>query len=478
MRSSIVRFSAGLFSAALIGVLATGCTPPSAKDLAKKTSASASALLKEAWQSAETTNTMSSVDSANKGISASSQALGSGALSMTRSMVPSSSQSDQTLKVLEDVLTTYVFADENIEKVEGSALIFRIKGDTICKNGGGAACVSMIDKAEVRVRAEGDPETTVILTVLVGPSRFEPCSLKIEKDTAIQLTVDLEAMRNAVEFLNTTIPGSSLSAASIPTMTGRASVRLQKNGPKDFQVSLEALSDINVSAVVNQIARTFSMAKSPGAMLRIDGENRAITYTYDVNRLTYAGPINDLRSNLTSSQPFSIDVSGYAVSATLRDGVQEFLTGDIGFGSSSSTFVFNGQTIFSADFNETLGRAAAFSAKLDTDGMPIVTVTPGAEVKVLVNAAPLEAVGFETWSIRDETITASLKGKNNFVTVRPVGGNASGLKLVAGTFSLSSTKQGTAPFVVTEGQCFNHLETTGDGSQHVLLDELQIIPCP
>ena len=351
-------------------VLSFACAPDP-KVVAERTAVDVQSLVREAWVTAEGSNTWASLDS-------SLLALGVSAESRSTSMrVPAVTSLDTGLDSLKKRVDR-IFAESNIIDRSGGALTFQVRGVDVCTDDNGAlnaACAESVDRQKLFVKASGDLD----LALLVGANKDEIFSLEIRKNASIAVVVDLARSMAAMSALQSAQQGMTVTYSF--NAKGKVEWRLAKNGKDDFTLSSSVLSPVTYEMTgTDGVSRTATIgAKSPVASIRVEGPSKRATLVYGAGEFRYTGLLRDLFSSETSStRPVDVFFASLGATLVFEDGKTARLEG-AGLGSTTSTIKSGNDLLFSIDFNKDQGRTVAATWEPTAAGFKL-NFTPGLQL--------------------------------------------------------------------------------------------------
>ena len=277
--------------------------PPDPKVVAEKTAKDTSALLREAWQSAEQTNDWQSVDRFFEG----TFGLRRGHTENTTAIyVPAVSNFDSNSDTASKSFGR-VFDKSNVEKTEGGAVYFRVRGVDLCAGSDGivnTGCADAIDRMTPMLKVSGDLD----IAILLGTSKVEAAVFHLVSKKSIAIDFDLSRAKDVSELMQ-----RAINPNTTPVMTGDATgkvqVKLEKNGDYDFTVSVSFLSDLNVAWHTDSITSRsyFVQARTPAVEVHLAAPAKRITSKIDFG--TVRSPGTTVPEAITVANPTASPVS-------------------------------------------------------------------------------------------------------------------------------------------------------------------------
>jgi hypothetical protein len=469
---------------------AAACTPPTPRDLAIDAAGEVRSMVHDALAAAQSADGIEPTQLLGRGYDALS---GSDAgVTVTGNLNPTTT--DPTFDRMSSFLTDRVFTDANIESTSGGAVVFLLKGATLCTDGTSVAdptCVAQLDALQVRVRATAPGAGAYDLTLLIGARKVEPLTFKIRKGQSLTLEADLAQTKSALEALNAAFNSQPMGLPRV--MEGLVQLKLTKNGAQDFTLSQSVLNAVHVEVDdVDGLTTTVRTAHAdPLASTRFDGLARRMMASLAAGETDVVVPYRHMNSGSSvcfsdggctftpnpSTALLAMHLGGASSSVDVQAGQTDFTLAHVGLGDVQSWVDFDGQRVFSTDLNPASGRHFDVKVSSDTDGLPLFSVVPEFDLSAHLAFGPMRAAG--------ATIDSWLDGEDDALTfngaaaptLKPVSrpGLSGAMKVVAGTLSLSTSRAGVSPVVVQAGQCF--ATTSVAQGAHQLLGEFAVVPC-
>ncbi len=481
---------------------AAGCGDDKLKadTIAKAASTNTAAIVRGTGGAAQVVNQLSAVTSVVSGLNSVSSSFrsvplansppcdggfcaGSGSSTTTTTVPPPAAPPEESFNAEADRIAKYleerIFTQENLEESDATSGTFKLGGDDICSDGTTPAdpnCVSEVDKLDLRIKAVlGDPNG-VDLTFLVGPNKLAPLTVIIREDS-LAVQFDLAQIKATIEFLST----QQGTVVTLPrVMEGVIELKLQKNGEKDITFSSSVLAAVNVEVDGANGATQFTTAiAAPLHSLRLEGAAKKATFSLNLGRTTVAQPYKNVNASGTAGNRVTYTLSGLSYDFTAQEGQQDFTVAHVGLGDATSSYTLDGQEIYTADLNQLSGRHFDLSLQKDTDGLPIVKVTPEFDLIQKFAFGLLSADQYVAPHAASETYRVRLSGGGQ-PSIKPVNKNDAGfnggLKVVTGTLELSTNRPGEAAITVPTGSCLT--EKAFEDGGHPVFGHLTVTACP
>lgn len=446
------------------------CQPPTPQEVAAQTASDVDALLTGALDTARSTNTWSSIDSAY------SIAQPAGTIT-TRPTVPQNASTGDTMRFLR-YYSQRIFTEANVEP--GSrGTIFIIRGSDICTSpdrptATDSDCIRRVDEAQLKVRVGGN----IDLALQVGPERIEPFQLQLRGGKAIAYVVDLALSQKAYLFL------SKAFGAAMPEWAfearGRYEMRLDRNAVSDYSLSLSVLDDISFAVTdKNGVRRAFTTERrAPMWSVRLDGSRRVAIFGIDIGRTQWDGVGSDLFDQRLTG-PLHAELAGYTLQTTFSDGATEQRATGVSLGQGTSFIQYAGQTVLTLDVNDQTGRRFDIAMRNTPQNTTQFEVTPSFDLSASFAFSAL-APATSHDAFQNARYTASWKGSDRSVMAewsRASGTFPQQLKLVSGGLQLTSSRPGDLPRQFLQGMCLGSKQSAPGSMPHPILDLFEATAC-
>jgi hypothetical protein len=404
---------------------------------------------------------------------------------------------------IDDLLKTLredVFTPENLESEDGTYAVYLLGPDVICKNsevdvsspapapGGNAAalpapepaldrqCVERARKLEPRLQLSAPSPGSVEVALLLTAQKRKPATLELRPD-GVDMQLDLGEIKAALDAAGE--PTDSLAA-----MSGKVKLELQRNAENDYSFRVDVLSTLGLG-IVDALEQRIDIgltASTPTFELRLDGNARQVSGTYDYGALSVHGPLGafrddtgdtyDASGNATAPKTYSgtIDalLAGVEGGITLAvDGERDHLalTG-VGLGDEPSTLKFDGATVAQLELNPSAGRHFDLTLDAVAENQTAITFSPTFDLNLLLNFAPLanQISDLPAYALGD-TLRLWFDGANPSVR-----SESEQLRVLSGTLNLTSKATPQANLQVSPGSCLlDAPEGAATATNHELL---------
>lgn len=334
-------------------------------------------------------------------------------------------------------------------------------------------CIDTMTAVALKIRV-AERDGGLDFTLLVGPDRDEPLAVELRSDRA-SFVVDLAEAKQAALAVGEAV-GEPVELPEI--MEGVVAASLTVLGEAHVELDLATRSAVQIAGDFDGDAVAFTTAaRQPIIAFEVDAVARQIGLSLDLGATTLTAPWSLIDDTSLASGVFALDWKGMSARATIAEGDTGIELEDIGFGDGTSTIKLDDQTLFALDLNAALGRRFAVSIQPTEGGLPTFALSPGFDLSLAFNLAPLAAAGdFVESYLLGETYRVALLG--DAPEIQPIEADASfagGLAVLGGELSIGSSAV-AAPVVAGVGECLVGDPVT-DG-EHPILGAFAVAACP
>lgn len=402
---------------------------------------------------------------------------------------------------LVETLREDVFIPANLESENGEEAVYLLREDFLCKNAdpapttpnpGGVPptpdpdaldpdCVEQAEKLQPRLRLTSPRDGQVDVAILLTASQRNPVTLQLATDRA-GIVFDLAEIKASLD-------AAGQDTENLKAMSGKLAFELVRNGELDYSARLNVLSSLSLTTIddlAQQVA--FSLAgSSPSFELRLDGNAKKITGTYDFGSFGVKGPLNAFRDSFDVDEP--VEVGSTPPPAKTYTGIIELLVGGfdgklvydgnrdklnftgLGLGDVASTLKHDGVTLATLDLNPASGRHFDLTVEQDDDDKATLTFLPTFDLRLAANFAPLQSqIDDIPPYLLNDTVRLWFDGPNPSIRTEP-----DQLRVLSGTLNMSSSSVPAANVQVTSGMCL--LNAAVADPSHELLGEFTAGAC-
>jgi len=423
------------------------------------------------------------------GLSGSSMAM---AMAGVPSMLTTEEQADATADDLRFWIRERLLAPANLESTSDEEAIYLLHPDPTCRAlpsdddlpgtlpALNQSCVDDLTKLAVRIalRADGDGGR---LTVLIGPSRLELSQFVVHSNL-IAIEVDLPKAYAASRVIDQTLGTASPTPTQFEALTGRVRFAVEKNGDKNvtgsfsvLQATLDATIDSNGALGPDvQLA-----ASDPTLAVTADGVNKSLTIDVAIGALNVLGDW-DPQGIASANRDLHVGIGGLYGQATFTEATDAIVATGLGVGLT--TVDVRGARVFDLGLNPNDARKFDLRVSLDASGQPQAEITPRFDLSMGWHLGVV-AADYSTPPpsyLLDESYGVKLDNGGAAATVVAVPSTSTfggGIRVSAGTLTISSTGAPSSPVVVPTGKCLTGLPSAPAGS-HPILGAFSVVDCP
>jgi hypothetical protein len=409
------------------------------------------------------------------------------------SMLTTEEQFDSTADDLKTFLRERILTESNLETKSNDEAVYLLKGDPTCRalprdtDPPGTLptldtkCVDQLNKLAVRIvmRVDGDG---VRLTIELGPDKLELAAFVIHSNL-LAVDVDFAKTYAATQYAQQTLgQDNPMGDTQFDKLVGAIRVSLQKDGDKQVTFATAVLSAIDVAES--------SASSGPGPELKLAASNPLVALTLDGAAQTAtvkvaAGALDVFSTYHMFNYPavnrdLHVAVGGITGEMTFKEGIDELVAKGVGVGATS--IKAHGQSFLDIGLNPADMNRFDLKITVDTAGEPHFEITPRFDLSI---AAHLKDIAGDYGPgdapksyLLDEVYGIKLDNGGAPATLEAVpasGAFAGGLKVDAGTLTLSSSK--ATAVTVPMGQCLTGVSSVPP-TAHPLLGAFTTTTCP
>jgi hypothetical protein len=319
-------------------------------------------------------------------------------------------------------------------------------------------CVDEANRLEVRLRLTLASPGNVDMAVQLTAAKRTPVTFELHQDH-LQVSSDLAEVKATLEAA-----GEDTSA--IPTLEGKIGFELRQNAEIDWSLLGHVYQNV-VVVVENDAAEQVRVgvgASSPATELRLNGNAKNILGSIDYGAISVGGPLNAFRDSFDEVEydPLTGDeiprptytgnvelmLAGYEGSVTFDGSTDHLALKGLGMGDVASTLKWNDQILAQFDLNPMNGRHFNLGYQKTNAGSEF-TFSPTFDALIRLNFAPLaNQITDISPSLLDDNIRLWFDGQDPKIEVTD-----EQVKVVTGTFNLTSTATPEANLSVPAGMC-------------------------
>ena len=353
-------------------------------------------------------------------------------------------------------------------------------------------CEEQAQKFQVRLRLSSPSEGDIDVELLLTSSRRNPATLELHDDH-VGVVIDLDEVDATLDALGEEVE-------NLRSLSGTVAFELVRYAALDYglRYSVREAVHVGLSHDDGQPIDFKLAASEPTFELRLDGNARKLTGTYDVGALGLIAPLDLFANDEPDSGELPEPSSGAPTptpappSAPLTGTIDAFLAGlegsvgfdgnqdelnlvGLGLGDASSTLKHDGTLIGKLDVNADAGRHFDLLIQNSADGDPTLRFSPTFDLRVLLNFSSLAAQidDLPAYALNDE-LRASFEGAQP--TLQPLA-DSGALRITSGTLNLTSAATPAANLSVPAGSCLVELDGSSPAA-HELLGQFAVSTCP
>jgi hypothetical protein len=368
-----------------------------------------------------------------------------------------------------------VFAKAHVESSTASSITYHLGPEVLCEDqteipdGSGAApsttptydpeCVDQSNRLQVRLKLTLASAGNVNLAVILTEAKRNPVNFELYRDH-VGVSTDLQEVK-------ATLDAAGEDTTNIPTLEGRIGFELRRNAELDWSFLANVFQNVVIGIVdddTGEQVRVGVGASAPSSELRLNGNARNILGAIDYGAISVSGSLNAFRDSFDEAEYDPITgeelprptytgnveamIAGYEGSVTF-DGATDHLTlTGLGLGNVASTLKWNEQILAQFDLNKDAGRHFDLGYQKTNAGSEF-TFSPTFDSLVSLNFAPLaNQIPDISPSLMNDTIHVWFDGQNPKIEVTD-----EQVKVVSGTFNVTSTATPDANLTVSPGMC-------------------------
>jgi hypothetical protein len=370
-----------------------------------------------------------------------------------------------------------IFAPSNIESSTGSSVTYRLGPEILCEElepvvppGEPAPapsttptydpeCIDRSDRMQVRLKLSLASPGNVNMALILTEAKRNPVTFELHRGR-VAVSADLQELK-------ATLDAADEDTSQFPTLEGKVGVELRKNAELDwsflanvFQNVVVAIADEDTGDVVNMAIG----ASAPSAELRLNGNARTILGAIDYGTVSVSGALNAFRDSFdeveydpttgeelprpTYTGNVEMMIAGYEGSVTFDGSTDHLELTGLGLGDVASTLKWNNQILAQFDLNKDAGRHFNLGYQKTNAGSEF-TFSPSFDTLLTLNFAPLaNQIADIPPSMMNDTIHVWFDGQNPKIEVTD-----EQVKVISGTFNVTSTATPDANFSVSPGMC-------------------------
>lgn len=402
------------------------------------------------------------------------------------SMMTADEQFDQAASELRKLMEQRLFVDSNLEGNDGTTATYLLKPDPTCRplpaDDAPAGTVPDIDahcqdeltKVAVRVAVTSDGDGSKF-TVQIGPARLQLVAFIVHSDF-LAADVDLAMAKAASDYIDAQL-GTDAPSSAYDRLAGTLRFSLKRLGDQRVTVAFSILQAVDVAETNGP--EILTAAADPAYALTGDGVARTATLQVGMGATEVDGPW-DPQATGAINRDEKITIGGASGTYTLDENAKKITLTDAGYGEEKISV--RGTPILDLNLNADAMRRFSGVVTVNADDTVHVELTPEFNVTLAydyqsvaseLSAPPSAATLHDTYAI----VLANGGNTTALDTVKAGGTFTGGLKVVAGTLTISAASAPAETVTVPAGKCLSSPTTAAAGT-NALLGALSVSDCP
>lgn len=404
------------------------------------------------------------------------------------SMMTTQEKFDQAASEIRRLMDERLFVDSNLESDDGSTATYLLKADPTCRPLPedtdppgtvppiGANCETNLAKVDVRIAVTNDGDG-VRMRVLIAAERLELVAFVIHSDL-LAVELDLPKAKAAVDLINTKLGTDDSPTGTYDRLTGK------------YQLALKLVNAQTVTASMS-ILEAFDIAETGGAEVIIAKSNPLIAVTGDgLSKkakvqvglgATEVATTWDPRKTGVANRDVRVTTGGVYGTLDLDESSKTITLTDVGVGGTK--MLVRGTTIFDLNLNPNQMRRFSGDITVNADDTAHLMIQPAFDLTLGFdfNAVAADFSSPPAATIAHDTYGVSLvNGGAACVldTVKSNGAFAGGLRVGAGTLTLTAASAPSETVTVPAGQCLTSVAGGAPAGKNPLLGALTAAACP
>ena len=402
------------------------------------------------------------------------------------SMMTASEKFDQAASELRKLMEQRLFVPSNLEGNDGTTATYLLKPDPTCRplpaDDAPAGTVPDIDahcqdeltKVEVRIAVRDDGDGSK-LTVEIGPARLQLVAFIVHSDF-LAADVDLAMAKAATDYIDAQL-GTDAPSSSYDRLTGTLRLSLKRLGDQKVMAAFSVLQAVDVAETNGP--ELVTAAADPAYALTGDGVSRTATLQVGIGASEVDSSWDPRKTGVVNRDE-KITIGGAYGTYTLDENARKITLADVGMGEER--FSVRGMPILDLNLNADSARRFSGAVTVNADDTVHVELAPQFNLNLAydyqsiaseLSSPPSAATLHDTYAV----VLANGGDIAAFDTVKASGTFTGGVKVVAGTLTLSAASAPDATVTVPAGKCLSST-TAAPAGTNPLLGALSVSDCP
>ena len=393
---------------------------------------------------------------------------------------------DQAASELRKLMEQRLFVDSNLEGNDGTTATYLLHPDPTCRPLPAddapvgtvpdidAHCQDELTKVAVRVAVTHDGDGAR-LAVQIGPARLQLVAFIVHSDF-LAADFDLAMAKAATDYIDAQL-GTDAPSSSFDRLTGTLRFSLKRLGEQKVMAAFSILQAVDVAETNGPELMT--AAADPAYALTGDGVSKTATLQVGLGASEIDAPW-DPQATGAVNRDEKVTVAGAYGTYTLDENAKKITLTDVGMGGERVSV--RGMTIVDLNLNADSMRRFSGVITVNADDTVHAELTPGVNVSLAYDyqsiaselaSPPSAATLHDTYAI----VLANAGSGVAFDTVKATATFSGGVKVDAGTLTISAASAPDATVTVPAGKCLSSPAAAPAGS-NPLLGALSVSDCP
>ena len=404
------------------------------------------------------------------------------------SMMTAQEKFDQAASEVRRLMDERLFVDSNLESDDGTTATYLLKADPTCRPlpedtdppgtvpAIGATCEKNFAKVAVRIAVTNDGDG-VRLRVLIEADRLELVVFIVHSDL-LAVEIDLPKAKAAVDAINAKLGTDDSPTGSYERLAGKFRWALKLVGAERVTASMSILEPYDLAQVGGP---EVTIAKSD-PLFAITGDGVSKNATVDVGLgLTTVATTWDPRNTDVPNRDLRVTTGGLYGTLVLDEAARTITLTNVGLAETKA--LVRGTTIFDLNLNANQQRRFSGVVTVNADDTAHLTLQPAFDLSLGFDfnaiaadfsSPPAATVGHDTYGV--SLVNGGVASAID--TVKSNGTFAGGLRVSAGTLTLSAASAPAETVMVPAGQCLTSVSGGAPVGKNPVLGAVTVAACP
>jgi hypothetical protein len=408
------------------------------------------------------------------------------------SMMTAEEKFDQAATEVRQLMEDRLFVDTNLEGMSGDTATYLLQPDPTCRPlpldtdppgtvpAIDSSCQDDLTKVAVRIAVKSDGDG-VRLTILIGPAELELAAFVIHSDL-LSVEVGLSSAKAANDYIQQQL-GDGSPTGTYDRFTGRLGASLKEIADQKVTASLAILEAVDIAPTGG--AEVASAATNPLFAVTGDGVSKTATLQMGLGA-TEIDTTWDPQGTGASNRDLHVSLGGLYGTEGLDENAQKVTLTNVGIGETK--IIVRSSTIFDLNLNPNDMRR--YSGSISVNPSDLVNANDTAHIELTPKLALSLAFDYAavaadyatppSAAVANDTYGITLANGGATVKLETVPSSATftgGVRVLAGTLTLTAASAPSETKTVSAGQCLSSLSTAPAGT-NALLGAVVISACP